>query len=375
MQENTPLLRTSLFEVHRAAGGKLVPFAGWEMPVQYEGVKAETLAVRNSCGLFDVSHMGQLDVSGPGVTEALNAVVSADWSTVAVGRSAYGLLLTEDGGVQDDIMGYKLADDRWLVVVNASRADVDEAHFRAQLPESIQLANRYDNQAMIAIQGPDAEALFQKFCDLDLSPLKIRDVREVTVLGQPAIIARGGYTGCDGFEWMGDAATAAALWEKLIEAGAAPAGLGARDILRLEAGLPLYGHELREEWTPDESNVNFAVKPQKGPFFGRDALVKRRETVTAKTLRGVKMQGKAIAREGYPVVFGGEEIGVVTSGSPSPTLEANIALALISADLPLGGEVEISIRGTLHMAQIVALPFVPRTTKTTATAVAAPATS
>jgi aminomethyltransferase len=364
MPETTPLLRTALFEVHRASGGKIVPFAGWEMPVQYEGVKAETTAVRSGCGLFDVSHMGQLDVSGEGVTQALNAVVSADWSKVAVGRAAYGLLLTEDGGVQDDIMGYKLADDRWLVVANASRADVDEAHLRAQLPPSISLSNRYQNQAMIAVQGPTAEATLQKFCAADLSAMRLRDVIETEVLGQPCIIARGGYTGCDGFEWIGDAATAPTLWQKLIESGAVAAGLGARDILRLEAGLPLYGHELREDWTPDESGVAFAVKTEKGPFYGREGLLKKRETTVTKTLRGVKMLGRAIAREGYPVVLDGQEIGVVTSGTPSPTLDSNIALALISADLPLGGEVEISMRGALHKAEIVALPFVPRTTKT-----------
>jgi aminomethyltransferase len=362
--ETPSLQQTSLLETHRACGGKLVPFAGWEMPVQYEGVKAETLAVRSSCGLFDVSHMGQLDVSGEGVTEALNAIVSADWSKIPVGRAAYALLLNEEGGVQDDIMGYKLADDRWLVVVNASRADVDEAHLRALLPEGIQLSNRYADQAMIAIQGPDSEAILQKFCAADLRDFRLRDVRETQVLDLPCTIARGGYTGCDGFEWMGDAATAAILWKKLQDAGATPAGLGARDILRLEAGLPLYGHELREEWTPDESGVAFAVKTEKGPFFGRDALMDRREVTVEKTLRGIKMLGRAIAREGYTVQLGDEEIGVVTSGSPSPTLETNIALALISADLPVGGEVEVSIRGTRHMARIVALPFVPRTTKT-----------
>lgn len=368
MPESTSLLRTSLFDVHRASGGKIVPFAGWEMPVQYEGVKAETMAVRNKCGLFDVSHMGQLDVGGEGVTEALNSVVSADWSKVGVGRAAYGLLLTEEGGVQDDVMGYKLADDRWLVVVNASRADVDEAHFRAQLPADISLSNRYANQAMIAVQGPEAEGILQKYAAADLSGMRLRDVIETEVLDQPCVITRGGYTGCDGFEWIGDANTASTLWEKLVEGGASPAGLGARDILRLEAGLPLYGHELREDWTPDESGVAFAVKAEKGPFFGREGLLKKRETTVTKTLRGVKMLGRAIAREGYPVVLDGAEIGIVTSGSPSPTLDSNIALALISADLPLGSEVEISIRGALHKAEIVALPFVPRTTKTTAPA-------
>jgi aminomethyltransferase len=362
--ETLSLLRTSLFDVHVQSGGKMVPFAGWELPVQYAGVKAETLAVRENCGLFDVSHMGQLDVRGADVTGALNAIVSADWSKVPLGRAAYGLLLTENAGILDDVMGYHLAEDHWLVVVNASRADVDEAHFRALLPDEIELTSRISNQAMIAVQGPKSQAILSQFCAADLSALSIRDVRETIILDQPCVITRGGYTGCDGFEWMGDAATAPLLWQKLIDAGAAAAGLGARDILRLEAGLPLYGHELREDWSPDESGVSFAVKMEKGDFFGRDALQKRRETAVAKSLRGVKMLGKAIAREGYAVAVGGHEVGVVTSGTPSPTLESNIALALIPAELPLGGEVEIAMRGSFHPAQIVALPFVPRSTKT-----------
>lgn len=362
------LKTTALLEAHRACNARLVPFAGWEMPVQYGGpnggVKAESFAVRQKCGLFDVGHMGQLDVRGEGVTEALNRVVSADWSKVRVGRAAYALLITEEGGIQDDIMGYRLAEDHWLVVVNASRADEDEAFFRAHLPAEISLANRYDNQAMIAIQGPEAEGILQGFTDADLSNFAFRDVREIQVLGQPCVVARGGYTGCDGFEWMGDAATAPLLWEKLVNIGAVPAGLGARDILRLEAGLPLYGHELREEWTPDQSGVNFAVKTEKGPFVGSEALLQRRTTsATTQTIRGLKMLGRAIPREGYTIAVEGQEVGMVTSGTLSPELEVGIALALVSRDLPLESTVDVMIRGTVHPAQLVALPFVARSTK------------
>jgi len=361
---SSSLQRTSLYDTHVAIGGKIVPFAGFEMPVQYAGVKQEVLALREGCGIFDVGHMAQFDVRGENVTQALNAIVSADWSKVAVGRAAYGLLLNENGGVIDDIMGYKLADDYWFVVSNASRADVDEAHFKDHLPEDIDFNNRYADQAMIAVQGPNSEAVLQQFCDIDLSELSLRDVRPATVLGNPCLIVRGGYTGCDGFEWVGDAATAPELWQKLQEAGAAPCGLGARDVLRLEAGLPLYGHELREDWTPDESGVAFAVKTEKGDFIGREALLEKRQASTTKTVRGLQVLGRGIAREGYAVTLNGAEVGLVTSGSPSPTLEANIALALIPAELPLESEVDIVIRNATHPAKIVALPFVARTTKT-----------
>jgi aminomethyltransferase len=360
-------LRTALFDAHLQSGGKMVPFAGWEMPVQYSGVKNEVLALRAGCGVFDVSHMGQLDVRGENVTQELNKIVSADWSKTPVGRAAYALLLSDSGGVLDDIMGYHLAEDHWLVVANASRAEGDEAHLRKLLPPAIELKNRYEDQVMIAVQGPTSEQLLQPFCDADLSELSLRDVRPVKisagVLRTPGLIVRGGYTGCDGFEWIGDADTGVLLWQELIAAGAVPCGLGARDVLRLEAGLPLYGHELREDWTPDESNVSFAVKMGKGDFYGRDALLQKPESLNPKTIRGLQMDGRGIAREGYIVTRNETEIGEVTSGTPSPTLETNIALALLPADLPNGTEVQVVIRGANHAAKIVPLPFVPRTTK------------
>lgn len=356
--------RTALFGAHQKCGGKIVPFAGWELPVQYAGVRAETLAVRAGCGLFDVGHMGQLDVRGPDVTGALNALVSADWSRVPVGRAAYGLLLNKSGGVLDDVMGYRLAEEHWFVVVNASRAGVDEAHLRTLLPAWIDLRNRYQDQAMIAVQGLRSEAILGAFCKADLGSMALRDVIQTRVLGAPCILTRGGYTGCDGFEWMGDAQSAPLLWSALLEAGASPCGLGARDVLRLEAGLPLYGHELREDLTPDESGVGFAVKVDKGPFFGREGLLVKRQAGTNLSLRGLQMSGRGIAREGYAVVQGEETLGLVTSGTPSPTLEQNIALALVPRDLAPNSEVQVAIRGALHLARITALPFVPRTTKT-----------
>ncbi|RYG55807.1 glycine cleavage system aminomethyltransferase GcvT, partial [bacterium] len=218
--------RTALFEAHQQCGGKIVPFAGWELPVQYAGVKAETLAVRDNCGVFDVGHMGQFDVWGEGATAFLNSAVTADWSKTRVGRASYGLLLTSSGGILDDVMGYRLEEERWLVVVNASRIDQDEALLRSLLPESVSFNNRLATQAMIAIQGRGAEAVLQPFCGSNLSDFAFRDAREAEVLGEKCVIARGGYTGCDGFEWMGSAEVAPRLWQALLEQGALPCGLG-----------------------------------------------------------------------------------------------------------------------------------------------------
>jgi aminomethyltransferase len=361
---NSVLQRTALFETHQNSGARLVPFAGWEMPVQYQGVKGEALAVRQSCGIFDVGHMGQFDFRGTGVVEALNAIVSADWSKVEIGRVAYGLLLNENGGIQDDVMGYRLAEDHWLVVVNAGRAVEDEAHIRRYLPDHITLTNRYADQSMIAVQGPKAEAVLQTLCEENLADFAWRDVREVTILGERGLLARGGYTGSDGFEWMGSASHAATVWQTLIEAGAVACGLGARDILRLEAGLPLYGHELREEWTPDMSGCAWAVKTEKGEFVGREAILKARQVPLEKRIRALRMTGKGIAREDYSVMKDGENIGIVTSGTLSPTLETGIALALLPIEIPVDSNVEISIRGAAHTAVVVKPPFVVHQTRT-----------
>jgi aminomethyltransferase len=349
------LQRTVLHEEHIAAGGRMVPFAGWEMPVQYSGVIPEVRAVREACGVFDVSHMGQLDISGPGATEALNKIVSADWRDVPVGRVAYALLLNEHGGVIDDLMGYRLGQDEWFVVVNASRAEVDEAHFCAHLPAEVTLANRYENQAMLAVQGPQSEAILKAIADLPT--IQWRDVQPATIAGASGLLARGGYTGSDGFEFMFKGEDGSKVWRALLEAGAVPCGLGARDVLRLEAGLPLYGHELREEWTPFESGCGFAVKMQKGEFIGREALAA--QSAPLRRIRALKMQGKAIAREGYAVHWGGGQVGEITSGTMSPTIGSGIALALLPAALEIGATVEVQIRNALHPAEIVKPPFVP----------------
>jgi aminomethyltransferase len=313
-------------------------------------------AVRESCGVFDVSHMGQLDITGPDLTAALNHVVSADWSTVDVGRVAYALLLNEHGGVIDDVMGYRVGADEWFVVVNASRADVDEPHLRKHLPQ-LTIANRYQDQAMLAIQGPHAEKLLQPLTDITLSLVQRRDCLPAKIAGASGFLARGGYTGTDGFEFMFRAGDAPHVWRELLKAGVVPCGLGARDVLRLEAALPLYGHELREEWTPYESGCGFAVKMAKADFIGREALA-HHQTPGCR-IRALRMEGRMIPREGYPVVWCGVEGGQVTSGTMSPTVGGGIALALVPSALQIGDTVEVQIRGTLHPATVVKPPFVP----------------
>jgi len=350
------LQRTALYKEHVAGGGRMVPFAGWEMPVQYSGVIPEVRAVREGCGLFDVSHMGQLDVSGPDATAALNRVVSNDWSKTPTGRVAYALLLNQNGGVIDDIMGYHLGEDHWLIVVNASRAPVDEPHLQQHLP-GLKVQNRYANQAMLAIQGAQSQTLLQPLIeDLDLSQMKKRDCVPATIAGASGLLARGGYTGSDGFEFMFAASDAPHVWSTLVQAGAIPCGLGARDVLRLEAGLPLYGHELREEWTPYESGCGWAVKPDKGKFIGRDALTNAQPE---RRITALKMSGKGIPREEYSVLQNGEPIGAITSGTMSPTVGAGIALAMLPSHLQVGDVVDVQVRAATHPAQVVARPFVP----------------
>ena len=356
MTENTESLqRTALFNEHVANGGRMVPFAGWEMPVQYAGVIAEVRAVREACGVFDVSHMGQLDVFGSDVTHALNRVISADWSEVAVGRVAYALLLNEHGGIIDDIMGYCVNPDEWFIVANASRADMDEAHFKANLPQ-LTFQNRYRNQAMLAIQGPHSAQILQKLTQTDLSQVAWRDCLPAQIDGANGLLARGGYTGSDGFEFMFAGDDAPRVWRALLAAGAVPCGLGARDVLRLEAALPLYGHELRENWTPYESGCGWAVKMSKADFIGRAALAEK-HTPNSR-IRALRMEGKAIPREGYPVIWGGVPVGEVTSGTMSPTAGGGIALAMLPATLNVEDTVQVEIRGALHAAHIVKPPFV-----------------
>jgi len=347
----TPLLRTPLYSEHVAAGARIVPFAGWEMPVQYAGVIGEVKAVREAMGVFDVSHMSRCSITGSGTFSSLDSVVSANWSAVPVGRAAYALTLTESGGILDDLMGYRLGAERWDIISNASRADVVEAQLRGSIHDATYTSRA--ETTMLAVQGPSSAAVLESL-GLPVSGLGWRGVAELEGPLGVWWVARGGYTGSDGFEVVSAPEQGIWLWNQLLAAGVAPCGLGARDVLRLEAGLPLYGHELREEWTPAESGVGFAFKADKGNFLGRDAALRTPE----RRIVALRMEGKAIPREGYPVAVGDNVIGEVTSGTLSPTVGAGIALASVTVPLEVGKELAVVVRGTPQPARIVKRPFV-----------------
>ena len=348
------LLRTPLFDSHVAAGGRIVPFAGWEMPVQYAGVIAEVRAVRENVGVFDVSHMARFSARGADVAAAFNAIVSADWSQTPNNTAAYALLLNERGGVIDDIMGYHVGENHWDIVSNASRVIEVEAHLRAHLPTSIELENRTARTAMLAIQGSRAIEVLSARGNLP-TEFPWRRYYEVEIFDVRGYLARGGYTGSDGFEFIFPAESAEFVWGNLLQAGVLPCGLGARDVLRLEAGLPLYGHELREDWTPAESGAGWACKFDKGDFIGREAAQREPQ----QKVIALQMEGKAIPREGYAIARDGKVIGKVTSGTMSPIVGAGIALAAARVPLQIGDRVDVMVRDKPQSARVVKKPFVP----------------
>ncbi len=331
----------------------MVPFAGWEMPVQYTGVIPEVRAVREGCGVFDVSHMARFSARGENVGAALNQLVCSDWADAPNNTAAYSLLLNENGGAIDDIMGYHVNRQHWDIVSNASRVEAVEAHLRAHLPSGIELENRTSQTAMLAIQGPRAFEILSAHGNLP-HPMVWRNYLEAEIFGINGQLARGGYTGSDGFEFIFPAESATEVWNNLIQVEVTPCGLGARDVLRLEAGLPLYGHELRETWTPAESGAGWAFKADKGPFIGREAGMREAQ----QRIVALQMDGKAIPREGYPIAQNGEIIGEITSGTMSPTVGAGIALAASQIKLAIGDSVDVMVRDKPQRARIVKKPFV-----------------
>ncbi len=358
MAEGT-LRRTPLFEEHKALGARLVPFAGWEMPVQYEGIKAEHEAVRTRAGLFDVSHMGEVAFKGPGAEEAVQRLVTRDVSRLAVGQVGYAAVCLPDGGTVDDVLVYRTPDD-FLVVVNAANREGDLAHFREHAQDlDVEVVDESDDWALLALQGPEAAAILQSFTETDLSALKYYRYEVGEVGGLYAVISRTGYTGEDGFELYVRPDDAPASWRRLVEAGAVPTGLGARDTLRLEAGMCLYGNELDRETTPLEAGIGFAVHLDKPvEFVGQEALRREKEEGLRKKLVGFEVEGRGIARHGHEVRAGGETVGEVTSGTLSPTLNRAIGLALVRPEVE--DSFEVVIRGKVVAARAVGLPFYKR---------------
>ncbi len=365
---HTALKRTPLYAVHVALGARMVEFGGWEMPVQYRGIIEEHQAVRTAAGLFDLGHMGQLEVTGADAAAFLNWVATNDVGALSPGLAHYSLLCRPDGGVIDDIIIYHLP-DRYLVVVNASNTDKDAAWLRdcrAQRPE-LDVAVRDISAAtmMLALQGPRAGAIMQPLNDARLDGLVPFGCLEATVAGTPTVLSRTGYTGEDGFELYFPVDAAERVWTALLEAGAPhgllPIGLGARDTLRLEAKMALYGHELTEEINPYEARLGWAVKLDKGDFIGRAALQAVHGRGPARKLVGFKMVGRGVARGGYPIVEDAAPVGFVTSGTVSPTLGVAIGLGVLRADLAgVGKPLYVLIRDRPVEAVQVATPFYRR---------------
>ncbi len=359
------LKHTPLHDAHVRAGAKLVEFAGWRMPVQYSGVIEEHRAVRSAAGLFDVSHMGEIRVSGAGAERFLQRMTPNDVAKLRPGRAHYSSLLTEEGTYIDDLLVYSLGEGRYLLVVNASNADGDHRwladHLEAGAAGDLELADVSGDYALLALQGPAATEVLQGLTDVALAEIKRYGFAEGRVNGGDAIVSRTGYTGEDGFELYVAPRDAEALWEALLEAGRPagllPAGLGARDTLRLEAAMALYGHEIDRTTTPFEAGLGWTVKLEKGDFVGRQALVEHREAGLARRLVGFEVTGRGIARHGHEVVAGGETVGSVTSGTWSPTFEKALGMAYVPAELAETGA-RLEIRGKRSLeATVVDLPF------------------
>jgi aminomethyltransferase len=365
-----PELRsTALVERHRELGARLIDFAGWDMPVSYSGILEEHKAVRERVGLFDLSHMGEVWVSGPGAATGLAAALVSDPTRLAVGRAHYSMICAEDGGIIDDLIVYRVAEDRFMVVPNASNREAVAAALRDRLEgHDAALDDASLRTSLVAVQGPKAAELLQPLTDVDLAPLKYYAIAAGHACGQPVHIARTGYTGEDGFELFVDWDLAVPVWDTLLEAGKRyeilPCGLGSRDTLRLEAGMPLYGNELDRDTNPFDAGLGRVVKLDKpGDFTGRAALEKVAANGPTKQLVGLQMRGRNIARHGYPVSMPGQDTGsgVVTSGAPSPTLGMPIAMAYVPpANSAVGTMVEVAVRSTKAEADIVQLPFYKR---------------
>ena len=358
-----PLKRTSLHGEHVALGAKMVEFGGWDMPVQYSGIIEEHQAVRQAAGLFDVSHMGEFRVRGAGAEAFVQHVVANDVARLAPDQALYTQFTRPDGGTVDDLLVYRQPDG-FLLVVNASNIAKDWDWLMGHKPADVELTDESDATAMLALQGPKAIAIMEAALGGEsLAGLGSFHWRDGTVAGIPVVVARTGYTGEDGVEVFCETSHGPALWRALLAAGQAhglkPAGLGARDTLRLEAGLPLYGHELTDEISPVMAGHGWSVKPAKGPFLGSDVLARQKAGEVAKKVVGLQMAGRNIARQGYAVFAGDRRVGEVVSGTFSPTLQAPIATALVDADAA-AGPLSVEIRGTKHDAAIAKLPFYRR---------------
>ncbi len=361
------LRRTALYEAHLALGARIVPFGGFEMPVQYAGILKEHDAVRNRAGLFDLSHMGQFALRGADVGAWAETLTVNTVANMKPGQARYNIFTNERGGAHDDVIFYRLDAERWLLVVNASNAEKMWDVVTSARSGGVQLENLHGERALIAIQGPRSVEWLQPYVEHELAPMKYYACAETRVRGGSAgvVIARTGYTGEDGFEIFLPSADATGLWDLLLaenrERGLEPCGLGARDVLRLEAGMPLYGHEMDEEITPLQAGMGWAIKFDKPAFVGKQALLAQREADDYARIVGLTMEGRVPARAGYPVLRDGARAGEVRSGSWGPSVGKNVATALVgAASAAEGTALEVEVRGTRHAARVVTLPFYKR---------------
>ena len=349
---------TPLYDWHSARKARIFDFAGWDMPVIYTTIGEEHRATRTNAGLFDISHMGRLEIEGVGAQAWLDRMLTNRVDNLKLGQVRYALVLNENGCTLDDVLITKLV-DRYLLVVNASNREKLLAWFGRTLPKDVQLTDRTFDWAMIACQGPNAIPLMQKLTDVEIDELKYYFAADGTIDGKRGIVSRTGYTGEDGGELIVPASAAAAVWTKLLDAGAEPVGLGARDTLRLEAGMPLYGHELTEEIDPIQAGLGWAVKADAKDFLGKTNLLTRDPARPVRV--GLKLSDKRIAREGFVVQRSGADVGWVASGTFGPTVGASIAMAFVKPEAAsIGATVQVDVRGTPADAEVVPLPFYTR---------------
>jgi aminomethyltransferase len=364
---DTSLKRTPLYSAHVGAGARMVPFGGWEMPVQYRGIVEEHRTVRAAVGCFDVSHMGEFEVEGPAAVSELQRLTTNDVTALEIGQVQYSLFCHPHGGLVDDLTVYRLAADRFMVTVNAGNIDKDWIHVTTH-GGSARWRNVSDSTGLVAVQGPTAEALVGRLADVDVTRIGYYRFAQGNVAGARTLISRTGYTGEDGFELYVDAADTEGLWTALLEGGradgVAPIGLGARDTLRLEMRYALYGNDIDDTTNPLEAGLGWVVKPAKGEFLGREAIERVRAAGPTRKLVGLEMTERAVPRQGYPVVKDATTTGIVTSGSYGPSVDRYIALAYVgSAHAAVGTELGVEIRGQAKAARVVKTPFHPSRVK------------
>ncbi|MCJ7839323.1 glycine cleavage system aminomethyltransferase GcvT [Lederbergia sp. NSJ-179] len=364
----TNLKKTPLYSLYQEMGVKTIDFGGWDLPVQFSSIKKEHHAVRTNAGLFDVSHMGELIVKGEDSLPFLQKMMINDLSKLTVGAAMYTPMCDENGGVVDDLLVYRLKEAEYFLVVNAANTKKDEEWLRKHAEGKVEVINVSHQYALLAIQGPKAQRILQKLVrNEDIQALKFfQFFNQVDINGSPAIISRTGYTGEDGFEIYCMSEAAPDIWKKLLEVGEEdgllPCGLGARDTLRFEAGLPLYGQELSAQITPLEAGIGFAVKLNKDAnFIGKSALKAQKAKGIPRKNIGIEMIDRGIPRHGYKLYSGEREVGIVTSGTQSPTLKKNMGLALVQTEYAkLGAELEVEIRGKRLKAKVISTPFYKR---------------